>query len=772
MRSKTQIEKIIYNPIIQTLVIFISGGWIILEILEYFIGNFGLDESARNIVLIILISVLPVVIFFAWYISRKDRKLDESSREEPPETTSRIPERGFQKVIFSLTRLQIFIPALLILLAIGISVAVRMRHQSKILWAKGEAIPEISRLMEERRWKEAYELAEQAERYISKDSMLIRLWPGISSYISIRSEPEGSQVYFRPYRFTGEDWQYLGETPIDSIRFPRGIFRLKLDKEGYQTRFAGNYSNSLNFLMEKEESHPHNMVHIPGGKEYFWLAGLDHLGEIEMENYLIDKYEVTNRQFKEFIDHGGYEKQVYWTHEFKREGNSLAWEEAMTEFQDATGRPGPSTWEVGDYPDGMDNFPVTGISWYEAAAYAEFAGKSLPTIYHWNFASGKLWSDKIVPLSNFDRKGPSPVGAYAGMSPYGSFDMAGNVREWCWNESRSQRIIMGGSWNDNIYMFTSSFALLPFDRSETNGFRCMQYLGPEETREMMEKPIEIPRRDFLNEPKVSDEVFAMFLKQYSYDRTDLHSHIETVREEEDYTREEISFDAAYGNERMKAYLFLPKHGKPPYQTVVFFPGGGSLFTRSSENLGFGNMNTLLVKSGRAVLCPVYKSTYERGDEWQTHWPDETHNYKEHVIMWSKDLSRSIDYLETREEIDTSKLVYFGVSWGGSLGATLAAIEPRIKTSVLIYAGLYFQRTLPEVDPIHYLPRIKTPVIMLNGKYDFIFPHETSQLPFFSLLGTPKENKDILLYEFAHTIPVASYSKEMLSWLDKYLGPIN
>jgi eukaryotic-like serine/threonine-protein kinase len=55
----------------------------------------------------------------------------------------------------------------------------------------------------------------------------------------------------------------------------------------------------------------------------------------------------------------------------------------MKVFVDRTGRPGPSTWELSNYPEGRDDYPVSGISWYEAAAYARFRGKTLPTIYHW-----------------------------------------------------------------------------------------------------------------------------------------------------------------------------------------------------------------------------------------------------------------------------------------------------------------------------------------------------------------------------------------------------
>ena len=59
----------------------------------------------------------------------------------------------------------------------------------------------------------------------------------------------------------------------------------------------------------------------------------------------------------------------------------------MALFKDSTGRPGPATWVAGEYPAGQDDYPVTGVSWFEAAAYAEFAGKQLPTIYHWLVAA-------------------------------------------------------------------------------------------------------------------------------------------------------------------------------------------------------------------------------------------------------------------------------------------------------------------------------------------------------------------------------------------------
>jgi cephalosporin-C deacetylase-like acetyl esterase len=498
------------------------------------------------------------------------------------------------------------------------------------------------------------------------------------------------------------------------------------------------------------------------------MPGLEHL-EAEQVDFLMDRFEVTNEAYKRFVDASGYKNPKYWKHPFVKDGGKLEWEEAMALFTDKTGRPGPATWEVGDYPEGKADYPVSGLSWYEASAFADFAGKSLPTIFHWDRAALTWASPEIVPLSNLRGNGPMPVGGSQSMNRFGIYDLAGNVREWCFNEStRGGRFILGGGWNDPAYAFNDAYVQPEFDRSETNGFRCIKYLGSEQNRAGLKKTIEMPFRDFLREKPVSDETFALFLNQYAYDKTELNAVIESSKEDEDWIREKVTLNAAYGNERMMAYLFLPKKGNPPYQTVVFFPGSDAIHTRSSESLG---APSFLLKSGRAMIYPIYKSTYEREDDLNSDYANETNFWKDHVIMWGKDLSRSIDYLETRDDIDAGNLAYFGVSWGGAMGGIMPAVERRIKASVLLVAGLEFRRSLPQVDPVNFLPRIKTPVLMLNGKYDFFFPHETSQLPFYMLLGTQKEDKKIFVYEGGHSVPGTQVAREALAWLDKYLGPV-
>jgi dipeptidyl aminopeptidase/acylaminoacyl peptidase len=87
-------------------------------------------------------------------------------------------------------------------------------------------------------------------------------------------------------------------------------------------------------------------------------------------------------------------------------------------------------------------------------------------------------------------------------------------------------------------------------------------------------------------------------------------------------------------------------------------------------------------------------------------------------------------------------------------------------------GLDFHRSLPEVDTINFISRVKQPVLMLNGHYDFFFPVESSQEPFYRSLGSRKDQKKRLLYETGHNIPRNELIKETLNWLDQYLGPVN
>jgi len=527
--------------------------------------------------------------------------------------------------------------------------------------------------------------------------------------------------------------------------------------------------------LDEVEKIPPGMVRVSMPERYprtLFIPGYEGMLQLALKDYWVDRYEVTNRQFKVFVDQGGYQKREYWKVDFERAGQHLTSDEAMKLFRDAAGRPGPKDWLQGEYPKGQDDFPVTGISWFEAAAYAEFAGKSLPTIYHWNRAAGPSAAGSIVPASNFGGSGVLQVGSKPDASPWGTYDMAGNVKEWIWNEADSgKRYVLGGAWDEPNYMFVDADAQSPFLRASNIGFRCVKYIEPESIPKVALDPMPSPKRDFAREKPASDELFRAYRSLYSYDKTALNPSVEFFEENEDWKTEKVSYTAAYGSEQATTYLFLPKKAKPPFQTVVFFPGSSTLLVRKFAVYPIAALDEIL-KSGRAVLYPVYKGTYERGDGMESAIPDLSSAWRDHVIMWVKDASRAIDYAATRPELDHDKLAYYGYSWGAEMGAIVPAMEPRIKVCILALGGFYFQRPLPEADALNFVSRVKQPVLMLNGRYDFFFPVESSQEPFLRLLGSRKEQKKHLVYDMGHNIPRNELIKETLNWLDQYLGPVN
>ncbi|MBI3696421.1 MAG: protein kinase [Acidobacteria bacterium] len=680
-------------------------------------------------------------------------------------------------------RPRVAVPALLILLLLAAATAWLVQRGSKARWAREQALPEIGRLVDAEKYPAAFTLARQAEKYLpAADPTLAGFWSRMSRTVAIQTTPPGADVYFREYSAADSPWEYTGRSPLERLRVPRGLLRWKVEKKGFQTverGIGGIYADAfapIALTLDEEASAPPGMVRVSGGNAPYALVipGFEHIAPVPLQDYWIDKYEVTNKQFKEFVDRGCYQKQEYWKEKFVKDGRTLSWQEAIAQFRDATGRPGPTTWELGDYARGQDDYPVTGISWYEAAAYAEFAGKSLPTIFHWNKAAvtGTAWA--VVPLSNFAGQGPARIGTYPGMNAFGTYDMAGNVKEWCWNGTGDgKRYILGGAWNEPVYMFTDADARSPFDRSANFGFRCVRYASSEAVAKPgTDDVLSITNRDFEKEKPVSDEVFRAYRSLYSYDKTPLNPAVESVDESDPgWKKEKVTFAAAYGNERVAAYLFLPKKSAPPYQTIVFFPGSGVISLRSSKELRRFDLLDFLLQGGRAVMFPIYKGTYERGDDLKSDVPDTTSFYRDHMIMWSKDLGRSLDYLESRPEIDRNKIGYYGFSWGSQVSPAMIVMESRIKVAVLGVGGFCFQKALPEADMINFVSRVKTPVLMLNGRYDFFFPIETSQKPLFRLLGTPKENKRHILYESGHNIPRTELIKETLDWLDRYLGPV-
>ncbi len=376
-----------------------------------------------------------------------------------------------------------------------------------------------------------------------------------------------------------------------------------------------------------------------------------------------------------------------------------------------------------------------------------------------------LYSD-ILQASNFSGKGPAKVGSYPGLGPYGTYDMAGNVKEWCLNSTGDRRYILGGAFSEPPYMYQDPDARSPFDRSATNGIRLIKSLDSQPMPDNLVGPVSFAQADYRNVKPVSDAIFRVYEAMYAYDRTPLEAKVESQDDSLPYwRRQRVSFNATYGHERVIAYLFLPRNVSPPYQTVVYFPHGDAQYFHTFEENQLA-MVDFLVKSGRALMFPIYKDTYERLGT-----PPESGTIAERTetIQQADDLQRSIDYLETRNDIDNTRLAYLAISWGAELGPIMTAIDKRFKVAVFAAGGCNHSPVLPEADPMNFAPHVKIPVLMLNGRYDFWIPLETCQEPLFRALGS--QDKKHILYDSGHMPALLPYMKDTLDWLDHYLGPV-
>jgi len=245
-------------------------------------------------------------------------------------------------------------------------------------------------------------------------------------------------------------------------------------------------------------SAPEGMVAIPGGTFNFRVSGIeieggdwngvdvqypwedsprrDHVHTMHIAPFYMDRYSVTNAQFKKFLDATHYHPRD--DHNFLRD------------------------WKNGTYPEGWDNKPVTWVSLEDARAYAAWAGKRLPHEWEWQYAAagndgreypwGDDWQADAVPATDRGRdlRAPDDVDAHPqGKSPFGVEDLVGNVWQWTdeyVDEHTRAAILRGGSYyrpQGSRWYFPQAYKLHEHgkylltapseDRAGTLGFRCV-----------------------------------------------------------------------------------------------------------------------------------------------------------------------------------------------------------------------------------------------------------------------------------------------------------
>ena len=700
-----------------------------------------------------------------------------SAAESPPPTVEAAKLAAPRTTpVAALRRPTVAVPLAAVLAAALAGLGWWALHARERTHARAELI-KLEEMVAERDLIGAWLLARKLERVLGEDRELERLRLASTWPVSLRSEPPGAEIEFRGYLDDPDVWYPIGTTPIDAIRLPAQapLFRAAAPGhvvvEGVPPGGGSPSSPVLKFTLWPEEEASEGLLRIPGGDVQLPGFMFDDPAPVELPPFWLGRHEVTNREFQAFVDAGGYRDPALWLEPFERDGRTIEWEEAIAEFVDATGRPGPSTWRLAGFPDGQGDHPVTGVSWYEAAAFARWAEAELPTLHHWFRAAvpASIFSE-ILQRARFGGDGTVPVGSSHAIGPFGAHDMAGNAFEWTASaDKEGRRYAAGGAWDEPSYTFLVPAALDPYDRGANRGFRLARYDGavPEATRQPLVAR-GIP--DFTEHEPVSDEMFAAFESFYTYDQRPLDATVHSVDDASRHYRwERVSYDAAYGGERVLANLLLPKNASPPYQVVIFFPGSEAETLDSSLIFHGLPFYEFILRSGRAVLYPVYKNMFERKIPGWTWTPA---SRRDVLIQWRKDLGRSIDYIESREDLDSDRIAFYGHSLGAIYGTVLTAVEPRLAAALMLGGGVNPGTLRPESDPLNFAPRVRLPTLMLTGRDDFIRPVDTHQVPLFNLLGVPDEQKQLARFDGGHTpSDMNPVIREALAWLDRWLGPV-
>lgn len=692
--------------------------------------------------------------------------------EAPPDLPSLVKKSAFRKVLGVLAAAGA--GALLVWFA---------SRTTQRAWLLDEAIPGIERYLDNADWEQAYGLAREADDRLPGSREIAELWPRLTWLVTITSEPSGATVFRQSYTGDTSSWEVLGRTPLEQIRVPYGLSRIRLEMGGYRPVMRALGGAHINwrelspgnpdhllvgpevYRLDKPDGLPADMVRVPGGR-LMRLADT-----VSFSDFLMGRFEVSNAEFKRFVDAGGYRRPELWP-PIVVGSDTIAWPQAMMKFRDRTGRPGPSTWEAGDYPAGEGGFPVSGVSWYEATAYARFKGRELPSAHHWQQALANSLFPWLLPASNFGSGRSRAVTQSRAMSHVEVFDLTGNVREWTATSMGSEFIILGGSWSDPYYIAgTPDVSAPPEDRSAGNGIRLVITNDDVLTAARMRArvpgrttaPAAVPR------PPLPDEVYAAYSRVFDYDESELEPVVERVDTTRLWVRERITIDAGYAGGRLPLHLYRPTGSKGPYQTVVYWPGWDTFWLADADEY-FAKQMDFIIKSGRAVAFPIFSGTFERRASSMVRTPAfGTAEYRDNTLHTIKELRRTVDYIRTRPDLDTAAIAFYGYSWGGVNAPLALAQEARFRTAIIHIGLLPPMAATPEVDPVNSLPRVRVPTLMFSGEFDPMVPRENATR-YFALIGTPAARKRQVWAIGGHFVPRALVIRETLDWLDRYLGP--
>jgi hypothetical protein len=367
--------------------------------------------------------------------------------------------------------------------------------------------------------------------------------------------------------------------------------------------------------LPRAETVPPGMVYVPAFSAMVPLLGygrVENLGE-----FCIDRTEVSNAAYAEFVEEDGYRDPSFWR-DLLESDSGVALDEVAARFVDSTGRPGPAGWIDGRYRPGTANLPVTGVSWYEAMAYARYRGMTLPSARHWARAAlGTAefnWplAPALVPAARIEASGPLPVDAGAAYSTFGAIDLVGNVQEWTHSTTPGGRkLSLGSSFANSRWQFSLPSNGDPLERLPYRGFRLAKY---DEDRFEFRTFSQLPKPII---PKLSAEKYAVLMDALSYEPGTIRAReasVVSTRDEGAWIRTRVTIPTEDPGDPLPVILFVPKDASPPWQSMIFLSPGDSYAESSfhSDKVDISKYHIdFIMRSGRALVWPVVWGTHER-----------------------------------------------------------------------------------------------------------------------------------------------------------------
>lgn len=606
--------------------------------------------------------------------------------------------------------------------------------------------------------------------------------------IAIETAPPGAMVSFKPYEEPNAEWQPLGVAPLEA-ELPAEAHRLRFVADGRATVIMASPNPSMLFNNVGRDFYvvklppaaevPDGMVFVPAGNLRVPLSGF--YTDFDLGDFYIGRTEVSNREYAEFVDAGGYETPAYWR-QVEDEEAGMTFDVFRERFVDSTGRPGPAHWLNGGYPPGVGNLPVTGVSWYEAMAYASFRGMKLPTARHWARAALGINEGRqplaphLLAVARTDSPGPGAVDDNTAMSTWGAVNMIGNVQEWTTTRDGDSRLTLGTSFGGPQWQYALPTASLPWVRLPDQGFRLALYDDNVPDPQLMMSGA-VPTI-----PEPTPDELAKYMKGFAYAPGSISlaglERLE-VTEDRDWIRERYVITSETLPDTLPVLVFRPREPVERMQPVIFLPPGDS-YQRSfpSADIDITRYGIdFVVRSGRALVWPIIAGTHERQR------PPNRPRAEGLAERWlnikqdrRKEIGAVIDFLEFSDAYAGDKVALLAASFGATfVSPNILVAEERIRTAIMMSATLagVDTKAFPDiVNPNTYWPEVRQPILLLNGRYDISTHQLESRKALLELLGTADESKQGIVYESSHwPLPPHRVEQDVSHWLDEHLGPV-